>query len=219
LASGRVDAAIEGAIAYFEGRGVPAFSWRLMPDMQPADLGEVLESHGFELREGSAGMAIDLERVGQDANTPAGMRIEIVRDERAFRRWNSVAATWFGMADYEAYLYDWWRELGFDLPLRYYLGLLDTKPVAISSFFLDGDVAGIYCVGVLSDVRKRSIGTAMMRPPLRDARALGNRVGILHALEMGYNLYRRLGFQETCRMSHYVWKREQDATRPTAQAR
>ena len=58
---------IEETIAYFESRNVPAFSWWLMHDMQPADLGQVLESRGFVLREGPTGMAIDLETVDQDA--------------------------------------------------------------------------------------------------------------------------------------------------------
>ena len=43
----------------------------------------------------------------------------------------------------------------------------------------------------------------------------GYRVGILGASEMGYNVYRRIGFQEYCKMGHYVWKREpEDATAP-----
>lgn len=39
--------------------------------------------------------------------------------------------------------------------------------------------------------------------PLREARALGYRLGILHSSRMGMGVYRQLGFEEHCRMSHY----------------
>ena len=41
---------------------------------------------------------------------------------------------------------------------------------------------------------------------LRDARALGYRVGILHSSAMGFPVYQRLGFREFCRMSKFEWQ-------------
>ena len=41
--------------------------------------------------------------------------------------------------------------------------------------------------------------------PLHEARAMGYRIGILQALNMGVGVYRDLGFQEYCMLSHYVW--------------
>ena len=43
----------------------------------------------------------------------------------------------------------------------------------------------------------------MTMAPLLDARAMGYRVGILHSSPLGLEVYRRLGFQEYCWMSHY----------------
>ena len=81
LPPGRVDAAVEETIAYFRSREVPAFLWWLMPDMQPADLGEVLKGSGFAFGEGPTGMAVDLENVNHELVSPAGLSIQVVDDE------------------------------------------------------------------------------------------------------------------------------------------
>jgi hypothetical protein len=48
--------------------------------------------------------------------------------------------------------------------------------------------------------------------PLQQARALGYRVGVLQSSEMGFNVYRRLGFEKLCIMDHFYWANE--AQRP-----
>lgn len=208
LTPDRVDAAIEETIAYYESRDVDGFSWWLMPDMQPADLGEYLESHGFALREGPSGMAVDLAKVDEELTSPASLSIQVVGDEDTLSRWNHIVASCFGIQDHGGFFFDLWLDLGFDLPIRSYLGLLNGEPVATSLLFLAAGVAGIYMVAVIPEARRQGIGAAMTLAPLLDACAQGYRVGILHALQMGYNAYRRIGFQEYCKMSHYVWKRE-----------
>jgi len=40
---------------------------------------------------------------------------------------------------------------------------------------------------------------------LREARDLGYGVGVLTSSEMGYSVYRRLGFVEYCRIGLYQW--------------
>jgi hypothetical protein len=42
--------------------------------------------------------------------------------------------------------------------------------------------------------------------PLREAWDLGYRIGVLGSSEMGYPVYRRLGFEERCRIGLYEWK-------------
>ena len=67
------------------------------------------------------------------------------------------------------------------------------------------------CLGIQRSefrLRRQGIGAAVTLAPLLEARDMGYEVGILHASPMGLGMYGRVGFQECCRMSHYVWRAE-----------
>jgi hypothetical protein len=40
---------------------------------------------------------------------------------------------------------------------------------------------------------------------LYEARRLGYQAGILQSSQMGYSVYRRLGFQHLCNIEHFYW--------------
>jgi hypothetical protein len=44
----------------------------------------------------------------------------------------------------------------------------------------------------------------MTTRPLQDARQMGYRAGILQASEMGFPVYRKIGFQEYCKINVYI---------------
>jgi ribosomal protein S18 acetylase RimI-like enzyme len=90
-------------------------------------------------------------------------------------------------------------------PWRHYLGLLNSAPVVTSAHFLGAGAAGIYFVSVHPHVRRLGIGAALTLAPLRAARELGYRVGVLGASALGEPVYRRLGFTTCCQISLYEW--------------
>lgn len=84
-----------------------------------------------------------------------------------------------------------------------FVGRVDRQPVACGHLERTGDVAGIYNIGVIQEVRRQGLGEAMSWALLRTGREAGCRVGVLQSSEMAYPLYRKMGFETVVNYSHY----------------
>ena len=155
-------------------------------------------------------MAADLALLPESAALPKNLQIKRVESEAELEIWNRVVTGVFGIPEnvVEA-VYDLYRCLLFDSPLINYIGSINNEVVAASTLFPGGGVAGIYNVATIANARQKGVGTAMTIVPLLEARANGYRVGALEASESGFNVYRKLGFQEYCKVFHYIWMDEQ----------
>jgi hypothetical protein len=201
-----VDATIEAAIARFRAHGVPG-TWHVGPSTRPAELGERLLAHGFTGGGGDRGMAADLLTLAEDVPAPPDLTVTRVRDRQDLATWARIRAL-----DPEGELESAWVAemyarigLGDETPWRHYLGRLGPRPVATATLFLGAGVAGVYFVLTVPEARRRGVGAAVTLAALREARALGYRIGVLGASDLGYPLYRRLGFREYCRIRVYEW--------------
>ncbi len=207
LAPEETDDVILESLERFRAHKVPG-SWHVGPSMRPPDLGKRLLAHGFDYGGDDIGMAADLSALREDPRLPEGFTVERVRDERSLAVWTNTLAAGFGEGPAEAeWVGEMYRRIGLgdDLPWRHYLGLLGGEPVATSTLFLAAGVAGIYFVFTVEGARRRGIGAAVTLAALDDAREAGWRVGVLGSSEMGYPVYRRLGFREYCRIGIYEY--------------
>jgi GNAT superfamily N-acetyltransferase len=203
-----VDAAIRASVERFRAYGVPG-SWHVGPSMRPATIGARLVAHGFSFAGPEPGMAADLHALPDDLAASAPLAIERVADARALDAWTDTLGVGFGEGELEArWVGAMYQRIGLgdDRPWRHYLAHLDGAPVATASLFLGAGVAGIYFVFTVPEARRRGIGAAVTLAALRDARGLGYRIGVLGASEMGYSVYRRLGFREYCTIGIYEWR-------------
>jgi GNAT superfamily N-acetyltransferase len=89
-----------------------------------------------------------------------------------------------------------------------YVALLNDIPVGVSEVAYFEGVAGIYTVATLPEARGQGIGTAITLAPLFDAKDLGYEWSILHSSKMGYNVYKKIGYQDFGPYHHASWNPE-----------
>jgi GNAT superfamily N-acetyltransferase len=208
LAPDVADEVIVASRARMRAQGVPG-TWHVGPAMRPPDLADRLVAHGFAHAGDDIGMAADLLALREDLPVPADLAIERVCDDASLATFVTTLAQGFGEGPREAeWVGEMYRRIGLgdDVPWRHYLGWLDGRPVATSSLFLGAGVAGVYFVFTVPEARGQGLGAALTLAPLREARAMGYRVGVLGSSSLGYSVYRWLGFDEYCRIGIYEWR-------------
>jgi ribosomal protein S18 acetylase RimI-like enzyme len=187
---------IEWAVGHFRAKGFP-FSWWVGPSSGPGDLEERLTSRGLRLTEVELGMTLDLSDAPEHAPPPPKLEIRRVRTAAELRAYAGVIAANWDPPDLivmEVYERAASAALEPACPARYYLGYLDSEPVAASECFLAGGVAGIYNVVTLPRMRRRGFGTALTAAALAGAFSAGYRTAVLQASAQGQGVYARLGF-------------------------
>lgn len=202
----QIEPTISEIIHHYSARRMPMFWWT-GPQTLPSNLGDYLQRQGLRGGEKTPGMAMMLSDLPDNVPVPDDFQIEVVEDMAALGQWIEVVAAG---NDVPATMHEALLELeagrGFDGPLasRRYLGKLNGVPVTASALHLDVGVAGIYAVATLQEARGKGLGAAITLQPLLDARTAGYKVGILQASEMGYGVYKRLGFKDYCALEIYM---------------
>lgn len=205
LSADNMEAVIAETNEYFYSRGVVPH-WRLCPGDLPSDLEAHLAKQGLSLEAEEPAMAVDLEKLNQDLRAPDGFRVERVTDAATLKEKNVIISQFRAGRSLGTLLVDLFSAYGFDSDSgwQHYIGVLNRKPVSCSSAFYATGVAGIYMVATLPEARRQGIGSATTLQALLDARDRGYRVGVLQSSEMGYTVYRRLGFATCFKIKTYV---------------
>ena len=168
------EAFIEETIRYFRAQQVNIFTWWMEPHLGCPDWEPILCRHGFGLSNNTPGMAVELQLLQEPAQTVDGLEIRQVDDEELVYIWGTTFTRGYGMpTEWEPAMHDIAVKLGWDFPVRNYLGFWNGEPVATSSLFFGAGVAGICNVSTLSHARGKGIGAALTARPLQEAREMG----------------------------------------------
>lgn len=81
-----------------------------------------------------------------------------------------------------------------------FIATVDGEPAACAAVSVRDGVAGIYCVATIERFRGRGLGALVTRAATAHGFENGARHALLHATAMGAPIYRKIGFQELCRV-------------------
>ena len=205
-----IDARIDEMQAFFKTRTMD-FSWTTDPSTRPTDLALMLEKHSFVYSDITTGMAIDLQALNEYIFINADLVITEIEDLETLKILQSIEISGFGASEMAAQnYYDSYAHTGFGngTPWHHYIGWLYGEPVTIASLLFHAGVAGIYGIATIPQSRRRGVAAAMTLHALHEAIKRGYRIAVLSPTEMSYALYRRIGFQEYCKLIHYEWSAE-----------
>lgn len=194
---------VAAVIDVFRAKSCP-FRWWLTPSTRPEGLAAILEAHGMRHAYDAPGMAADLTALDLDVPPPAGVTVRRVDD---LTPWLAVFIPTYASPPEDAAI---WREAYEQCDERWthFVAFLGDEPVATTSVLLQGELAGIYVVATLGKARGRGIGAAVTRAAMRFARDRGATQAALQSSELGYGVYRGLGFVEYCNLRLYDWRPE-----------
>lgn len=197
---------VRAMIEQLDTHGVD-YSWWIGPSSSPAELPELLETHGMVYQEDFPGMAIDLQALRDESVAIKGLEIARVEDAGELAHFvHAFTAATNSDPAIEPGLFNLLTRSGYGECDHWihYVGALHGETVATTSAFTGAGVAGIYLVATVSTERRRGIATALVRQALQQARDAGYSIGTLQTSQKGLGVYRALGFHEYCRFAFYV---------------
>jgi predicted GNAT family acetyltransferase len=155
-------------------------------------------------------MFADLSDLPDKVSQAGGLRLERVRTEEMMADYRAPLVVSFELPDVVSDLFlSMFQHLGLtdDASTQHYVAYLDDKPVACSTVYLGKErVAGIWNVARVPEARGKHIGTTITWEACNEAKQKGYQHAMLLSSDMGYNVYRRLGFEEFFRAHVYLWK-------------
>ncbi|HZU77754.1 MAG TPA: GNAT family N-acetyltransferase [Dehalococcoidia bacterium] len=182
--------AISAMRAFYLEQG-PPWLVRLLPGVAAA-MTPCLRTAGFRELGAQPGMLLDTLDSGAPA-PPAGLEVRIVRDMPALLTYGDVLVEAFELTREMLRPIETPRLL--DAPdMTLYLGYVDSRPVATALRVSSHRIAGVFNIGTVPAYRGRGIGEAMTWIAALGGRDEGCVAAYLQASEMGFPVYRRMGF-------------------------
>jgi GNAT superfamily N-acetyltransferase len=186
--------------------------WSVPPSSSASGLKERLLARGFETYSLLTGMSLELDPPLPQPPAPPAVRIDEVGPADLEAYADLVLESWHLSEGDRATLLAMNRDIGFER-MRRWVCYSDGRAVAKCVAFLhEPEVAGIYGVGTLPDVRGQGYASILMCEVLRALRVSGVETAVLQSTPIAVDLYRRLGFREHLEIPVYTVPRSQPPT-------
>ncbi|HYC59995.1 MAG TPA: GNAT family N-acetyltransferase [Thermoanaerobaculia bacterium] len=200
---------VESRFEFLRAQQCP-FRWWVTPSTRPEGLGRRLIELGLVHAYDSPGMIADLTRVPLAAAAPDRVTIKRLEHAAEMEDWLNVFMAAFALPEERRAIFrNTYTRIGFGdaVAWQHFVAFDDDVPVATSSVHIDGDLAGVYFVATLAEARGRGIGAAVTRESMRFAGDSGATRAALQSSDIGFNVYRSLGFEHRCDVGAYEWRR------------
>ncbi|HEV8545886.1 MAG TPA: GNAT family N-acetyltransferase [Candidatus Limnocylindrales bacterium] len=187
---------LRSALDWIVGHDVP---YRLWIHEELADhLAEAVRERGME--QGAWLMPqMVLQPVPETPSPAPGVSVRAVSDARSLDEYRRVSVEDGTSENVVGRLYS--DSFAADPDVQLVTAYLDHRAVGTSLAIRTGEVSGVYAVGTLPAARRRGVGTAATWAAVAAGRALGCESIVLQASEMGFPLYRAMGFRTVVRYS------------------
>ena len=202
------DEVIDEVLNYFRERNLPCW-WLFGQEIKPRDLTDRLKARGFFNSGDMTYMAADLREINLYSPEPKGFKIQEVQTDSELKTYFQIWSTGY---EYPTFLGENMYNTTIKKPISHesihgklYLGYLNGKPVATSRLFIGAGAAGLYWVTTIPEARGKGIGTQMSLRPLKDGLNAGYPLGVLDSTDMGYPVYKKMGFKEYFKSPVYIW--------------
>ncbi|MGZ7050233.1 MAG: GNAT family N-acetyltransferase [Methanobacterium sp.] len=181
--------------------------WFVTPMSRPKNLKDLLKDHGFTPLNYWKSMAIALEKIPERINIPEGLKIKEVFNLEELRIWTDILVKSFEFPKIAVSYKKYFINLGAQNPnFQYYLGFFNGKAVSSAVLYKGGGAAGLFYIGTVPEYRRKGISKAMTCYLLNEAKNEGYTISTLQASEMGYPLYKKIGFEKYYTTDIYRWK-------------
>lgn len=199
-----VENRITEAMKFFREKEL-AVMWWITPSSTPENLLCFLENDGLQVtKKGTPRMAYDLRDLTdiqlEKAVNRSQIKVTKVASDHSLKLWGKVFQEGFSLPETITEMFQNMAKLYESSYLDNYIAIFKEQPVAISSVLYYGGIVGINSIVTLPDFRGLGIGTAITLAPLLDAKKNGYEIAWLESSEIGLNIYKRIGFQEYCKM-------------------
>ncbi len=183
--------------------------WLVGPSSKPHSIGALLEKNSFKYDDHMMSMAIEIKDIKNDLKHINGFEIELVDNSKKLERWVHACLKGFdeNCKNFSS-IYEFEKSLGCGrtLPWVRFTGIVYGEAVATSAIFMGSEAAGLDNVTTVPDWRKKGVGAFMVAHAFNFSQSLGYNIGVLQASDMGYNLYRKLGFKKYYEFKEFIWK-------------